>query len=187
MKWHWVIDNNYEWMSHAISETLLTPVMESLHERGLLNYKVDEIVDPLSFDLPGMASMDRKELKVEIDGLTIEMPCTDWELIHGMLKRREVRTDAAAPYFKLHGFLRCICLTPEQRDEMLAQMAAQMQEANAFREIENRRFNDAMSEAFAVADSPQDADAAIERAKAEGKNVHVLVARRPTKDDIGEA
>lgn len=193
MKWHWVYDTDYRneasWKSHAIPDVLFTPIMESLHERGFLYYDQKVIEGEFGFDLPGMAWAHRKELTIDVDGLQIVMPCTDWEYIHAKLSRKEVRVDAAVPYYKLHGFLGCICLTPEQRDSMLSQMAARMDEANAFREIENHQFNAAMSRAkgMAVADGPQDAEAAIKRAKAEGKNPHVLVARRPTKDDSGKA
>ena len=192
MKWHWVNDdlqNESMWLSHAIPDSLYTAIMENLHSRGFYHYGTKEIDGTLSFDLPGMCSMNREYRQVEVDGLTIEIPCTDWEYIYDKLLARKERDDANLPYYKLHGFNRCIVLTPDQRDEMLKQMLAQMVEVNAQREIENRAWNEAMANmpGAVVADGPKDAQAALARAKAEGKRTTLLVGKRPVKDDIGEA
>lgn len=193
MKWHWVYDgawrNEAEWKSHAIPDAIFTPIMDSLHERGFLHYDVEEIVDYMTFDLPGMAFVDREEMSIEVDGLTLVIPCCDWQYIHAKLSQLKVRTDAAVPYYKLHGFHRCLVLTPEQRYTMLQQMSAKMAEASAYADVEARRFNEAFagSDMAAVADGPDDIEGAYERAKAEGKQPRVVVARRPVKDDIGKA
>jgi hypothetical protein len=191
MKWHWITDdftNKKSWKSHAIPEVLYTAITESLHGRGVLSYNSKELSE-LSFDLPGMMMLSREYRKVEVDGLTIEIPCTDWEIIYDTLLSSKERTDAALPYYKIHGFYRCLCLTPAQRDEMLWKMLKLLPEANAQRELENRVFNEKMaaSKKVAMVKPGENAEDALNRAEAEGKQPAALVAERPTKDDIGKA
>lgn len=188
MRWHWVADkftNKKQWVSHAIPEVLYKAVMESLHQRGFHYYETTELVegDRVVIDLPGMIMMNREFRGVNIDGLTIEIPCTDWEVLYSVLAKSEVRTDAALPYYKLHGWHRCICLTPQHRDNMLQAMDKLMVEVNLQREIENRHFNDAFANSprIAVADGPQDVKNALERAEAAGKRPSIIVSKRPTK------
>lgn len=192
MKWFWITDtfeNESEWMSHAIPEPLHTPILESLHGRGFLRYKDVEIKPGtvMTFDLPGMCVTTREYREVHLEGLTINIPCTDWEYMYEKLLDSKERTDASVPYYKLHCYLRCICFTPDQRKLVLEQMLSKMLEANAQREIENRLFNAAMDREGVVMEHGESAHEALRRATDAGKKPLVVVAKRPTKKDIGEA
>ena len=164
-QWKFLI--TYRGPSHFVPPDLADLTLQDLTARGA----PPEIKSTPSgfFDLPEcFVSCDRKVFTVELDGLTLEMPCAQWGEILTKLKRlAERRFDDGTPYYKLHGFHKCIVLSPAHRDSMLAQMETRLEESHkiADQELEDMRL-------------------ALERINAKG-GVQVAAKRFPSTWPVG--
>lgn len=164
MKWYWVTAKNYDCKSHAIPEELVDGVINNMLERGVAGMNKTS-TKAISFDLPGIAYIHRHMHTIQVDGLEIDIPATDVEEILEKAENLSVRNEIGKSYYKLHGFHRCICLTPEQRQELVDALKAILPEANAIASAENEEFNK----------------------KLVGTHKNILVKPRPVKKPKGKA
>jgi hypothetical protein len=142
MKWIWASAVHYDYKSHAIPEPLVDGVLDNLSSRGCRGMNTETIPDDgISFDLPGVISVDRNMHDIQITGLKISIPSTDVATFFSMLNSLEERNEIGTKYYKLHGFHRCICLTPELKDELVEALKAVLPEAMAIADVENEEFN----------------------------------------------
>jgi hypothetical protein len=79
-------------------------------------------------DLPGMIMMDRPVEKFAIDDFTLEVPSQDFWYVMGELDRAApLRTFASGrEYHKIHGWMVCVVMTPDQRADLLKRMEKQL-------------------------------------------------------------
>lgn len=186
MKWYRLIDTyEYKWKTHIIPECLYKSVTEGLHERGWLQYEsLDN--EYCCLDLPGIISINRGYVKLCLDGLSIEIPYTDFSHFYNKISNLNLRDDSNEPYYKLHCNYSCLCLTEEQKNHLLELMTPHIAEAKAMANIENKAFNEAFtSDKAMLADSLE--DAAKQLRTKDTEKVRVIVQRRPVDNDIGEA
>lgn len=139
MSWKWLIIPG--WKSHAVPVYMEHAVVEDLQRRTPEEVGSDEPLTVESkyttscfIDEPGMVAMDRPTTVFVIDGLSITIPCEDVATMAAKLERAKPRTFETGglaeglSYYKLHGFCKCIVLTPDQRYLLLEQLHARVAE-----------------------------------------------------------
>ena len=128
---------------HIVPHELVATVVADLKGRGS-PYVTQNPIAECGFDYPGMVHMDDVWYDFPLDGLVAQFSARSFE---GMLKQLRELSKRTAPsglwYFKLHGYLNCLVLTPKDRVRLLDSMTSKLQEALAQAELENRRFNEA--------------------------------------------
>lgn len=83
-----------------------------------------------SIDLPGMAMADRPWEKVMIGEFVLSVPSQDFAIILERLRDAPIRRFAdGSEYHKVHGWLHCLVVSPEQRDELISAMEEKAPEA----------------------------------------------------------
>jgi len=141
LNWRWLIIDG--WKSHAVPEYLEGCLVTSLHARQAPEDDHAEVQSTplvsMSIDQPGMVVMTRPWMTFHIDGLDIEIPCEDVLSFLSQLneaKPREFGHEKAGAfkgltYYKLHGFHRCIVLTPDLKMMLTEALEAGLAEAEA--------------------------------------------------------
>lgn len=177
------------WYNGRLNETLQSDLMA----RGLRDFtliRADQLLadHPLMLDLPGMAMVTREYVVVGLPDIKIQIPCTDVGVF--LEEAQQARTRGVGPhqYVKLHGFMKCVCLTMAEQAEFIRQLTEKLDYAKAVAHAENEQFNDAMAQLpqAVVVDRATDAPKAMQEAKEEGRDVKLLIKRRATKKDVAE-
>jgi hypothetical protein len=116
------------WKTHVCHESMIPVILEDIgvREPDALKDVIITSTDKGFIDLPGMVSMDRTYQKIEVDGLELEMPTTDFEYFLEMLRNCAVRSAGKQKFYKIHGWLHCVVLTPLQRYDILEEMASML-------------------------------------------------------------
>lgn len=146
LPWKWLVIDG--WKSHGVPSYLVHSVLEDLTARAvkdhgmepgtLLSYEEQEVTSAY-IDEPGISITNMPTMDFKVDGLTIEMPVHDVGVMRSQLRNARRRTfsehgkglGAGMDYYKLHGFCRCLVLTPDIRSILLEQMDARVDEAEA--------------------------------------------------------
>jgi hypothetical protein len=92
-------------------------------------------------DYPGPAFMVRRYHEVNVSGLSLRIPSTDFSGIFRELKDLPLSSEGGVQHYRLYSAIRCLCLTPELRDKMLKEMGKQLPAAIEIADCENREFN----------------------------------------------
>jgi len=84
----------------------------------------DREAEEAAIDLPGMIRMDRGWWSCDIDVGRVAFPVLNVRDLRRQLVSLPLRTfNDGTEYYKLHGWLVCLVLTPEQRDSILQALA----------------------------------------------------------------
>lgn len=152
-KWKWLKDESLNWLPHAVPVDLSNDLETDLNERGeTKNFEFSSIwvsqpIEKFAIDLPGMIMIDRHMRSLTIEGLEISIPSEDWanflNMLH-LLPERKFQSGEA--YYKLHGYLRCLVLSPEHRQQMIAAMVGQLEDAEKEAEEDLQRFTAKLEE-----------------------------------------
>lgn len=128
---------------HVVPDELVETVVADLKERGS-PFVRQNVILKVGIDYPGMVHRDDVWYDFQLDGIVAQFSARSFE---GMLKQLRELPKRIAPsgmwYFKLHGFLNCLVLTPKNRVRLLDLMAPKLQEALVQAELEAQRFNEA--------------------------------------------
>lgn len=152
--WKWLILDG--WKPHAVPMWLEKALLDDLRSRPEsgkdLEYTSTETTN-MAIDFPGMVAIDRPWMTFALDGLAVEIPCEDVGGFVNELKRLKPRhfkgdhtagetvllsngdriiatgVDEGVMYYKLHGFNRCIVLTPDLYVDLLEALEARLDEA----------------------------------------------------------
>lgn len=81
-------------------------------------------------DLPGMILADRKIATFFIQGFAVSFPNNEVEYFMNRLLESPERVSRDVKYYKLHGWLHCLVLTPDMRDELLLDMKMHLETKN---------------------------------------------------------
>lgn len=96
-------------------------------------------------DLPGIVLAKRSWEDIMVGGFKLGFPSQDFEHFMAVLGTAPERRFASGrEYHKIHGWLQCVVLAPEQRAAVLKAMARILPEARLRAEEENRSFLEAM-------------------------------------------
>lgn len=110
----------------------------------------EKFVATTSIDEPGIVCVDRPWMSFPIDGLVVEIPCEDVMMFRLQLENLKPRyfqryeahekvdgieakgtDEEGLTYYKLHGWLSCIVLSPYDRYDLLEALKAKEAEAEA--------------------------------------------------------
>lgn len=110
-----------EVVAHCCPEELVAPMLEELRARTPLTEMsppyppADAPCTRLALDMPGMVMTTRPWEDFDFDGLLLSIPCEDVAAFLDQLQELKERSWG----YKLHGFHRCLCLSPAQRDALI--------------------------------------------------------------------
>lgn len=141
LPWKWLNIEGFK--SHAVPAYLEGVLLDDLRARARGDDPltpppevVSEQTTSVAIDNPGMVALDRPWMSMRVDGLTLDIPCEDLGVFYERLKKAPERVwkegtsmFVGASYYKLHGWNRCIVLTPDIRMELLTTMKEKLAEA----------------------------------------------------------
>ena len=115
---------------HYCPSSLLPDLLVDLKERYGEECETKPITTGL-IDLPGMIMTDRPIEELEVDGFTLKIPSQDFEVFAGRLfKLTPRRFNSGKEYYKLHGWMQCLVLTPSQHAALLSLMDKMLPEVS---------------------------------------------------------
>jgi hypothetical protein len=143
--WALVLFEGYK--THFCPSELVGDLIADIGARGGNAYELQE-TDTGGADLPGIVAADRHWEDILVDGFKLGFPSQDFEYFMAELGSSPVRKFAnGREYHKIHGWLHCIVLTPEQQAFVLKAMVEMLPEVRQRAEEENKRFLEAIDRA----------------------------------------
>lgn len=145
-KWRWLTDQSWRWKGHVVDADLVHEIEMDLHDRSGARgesptFLIEDQVDEVCFDLPGMIWTGRSYRTIDVDGMNLKIPSQDFYEILAQVKLLPKRaTPSGADYYKLHGWRFCVVFTHFQRLDLIKAMEEQMPAAEAEAEHDNKRF-----------------------------------------------
>lgn len=123
--------------AHYVSEGLRAGLMTEASERQFGFIKETSVFDG-SIDLPGMIWAHRGYEVIDMPGeLKLSIPYSDAFYFRMKLEKAPPRTFAdGSQYYKIHGWLVCVVLTPFERDYLLSHLRVHKDSINAKRDQE---------------------------------------------------
>jgi len=119
----WAIVRSSMFKAHACPSNMVAGVVSDIKSRGgdILEIRAQ---DSVVIDLPGMVMVDRPMEQVEIDGFTLAMPSQDFDWFLDELYRLapERSFKDGTKYHKIHGWVVCFVMSPDQKARMLEKM-----------------------------------------------------------------
>lgn len=122
---------------HFVPESLQPDISDELvnrfsrsNLRGEDSFTVKTTTEGL-VDLPGMVRMDRTYEEFDLGGFKLSIPTTDIDFYYSELTRLPERSVNGKPYYKIHGWIHCVVLTPEHRTIILSQIERDRDRINA--------------------------------------------------------
>lgn len=186
MNWYFV------WWNILVPEPLLPGMRSYLaeHEEPEGAETPCDLVGPDDLhviDYPGPCSMKRNLHDIDIGGLHIKIPSTDFSRMFKEVQSLPLRKEGGIPHYRFYSMVRCLCLTSELRDELVQEMAKQLSAAVEIADWENRQFNAAMGGSVAIRIGTEDREVRTQVLKTP-KEHNVLIQAKPVIDrDIDEA
>lgn len=141
-RWYWM--HAGEWVGHVVCGALRVAMIADLRKRTLDEGRTFEITKlehlnarppkpstvHVFFDLGGLMYTNAPREIVDVQGLRLRIPSDNVaSMISNLDALPERRFANGAAYYKLHGFMRAIVLTPTQRDLFLAELRKRLPDA----------------------------------------------------------
>jgi len=143
--WAVVVFGGYK--AHFCPSELVGDLIADIESRGGETMEVKE-TDKGGADLPGIVAVNRPWEDIAIGGFKLGFPSQDFEHFMGELESSPVRRFASGrEYHKIHGWLHCVVLTPEQRGTVLKTMGEMLPVARERAEEANKEFLKVMDRA----------------------------------------
>lgn len=142
----WVLFMSSGWKGHWCPAELLPGLMEDSSRRGhgMGSY---EPAERGLIDLPGMVMVDRSIQTFDIGGFKLRIPTEDTEQFYFELRSNKERVFSdGRKYFKIHGWIHCVVMTPEQRLSLLREMETRMDDVKRITREETHEFQRRISQ-----------------------------------------
>ncbi len=129
-RWRYIL--YAEVVAHCCPDFLVEPMLEDLRVRTRLTPMqppyppADAPCARLHLDMPGMVMTTRPWEDFDFEGLALSIPSEDVGAFLCELENAPARSWG----YKLHGFHKCLCLSPAQRDDLLELLRARYVEAD---------------------------------------------------------
>lgn len=141
--------------THFFPEELKERLLANLEERGMPlltdlpqgeDYKDWPLHETVEVGLArsGARMVDDSWMQFELVDVLVGFYAADVEWYIDVIRESPPRLELGTPYYKIHGDLHCLCLLPEDRDLLIQKMEAELEKANALRDIDFQRYNEAM-------------------------------------------
>jgi len=132
--------------THFCPSELAGDLIADIEARGGETVEMKETKEGRA-DLPGIVSTNRVWEDIEIGEFKLGFPSLDFEYFMEELGRTPLRKfGSGKEYYKIHGWLHCVVLTPEQRIAVLAKMAEMLPDVRKHAEKEDKEFLEAMEQ-----------------------------------------
>jgi hypothetical protein len=144
--WWRIFSDNFK--VHTVPDSLKQSVVDNLKARSTpveTNFKIDK-TSKTSLDAGGMISKYDEVMEFPVGGISCQIFAHHVEFFLRKLIEAPERLEFGKPYYKIHGWLGCLCLTPEQKEELIQEIQKRQDEASAIAEITNQEFNDSMTD-----------------------------------------
>jgi hypothetical protein len=108
-------------LPHFVPAAVLPQLLQDLQTRYASKVKRQKRTEFGSFDMPGMVPVHREWSLNALDDhrFTLAIPLMDVSEFLTLLRKLQPRTFAdGTEYYKLHGFMRCIVLLPQHKQEL---------------------------------------------------------------------
>jgi hypothetical protein len=140
--WAFVLFGGYK--AHFCPSNLVGDLVADIEGRGGETIEVKQ-VDQGGADLPGIVLAHRSWEDIDLGGFKLGFPTQDFEHFVAELERSSIRKfSSGKEYHKIHGWMHCVILTPEQRTTVLKAMAEMLPDVRKRAEEEDRLFLEAM-------------------------------------------
>jgi hypothetical protein len=135
--WTRILDKNQYMKSHIFHDSLMNALFMDLRKKHPnvdskcdLEFQTEDQV--YYFDLPGMSLRNEPTVLFNLDNeQKIETRCHDVGELIMKIENAKLRDYAEhGSFYKIHGFLQCLVLTPEQRKNLLSQMRNSLDECD---------------------------------------------------------
>lgn len=140
----------FAWWNLLIPEPLLPGLLRHLEENGEaiedIETPCDLVEEPHVLDYPGMCMGQRHLHDISFGGITVCIPSVDFAQMFREIRDLPIKHEGGIPHVRLYTMVRCLCLTPELREQMLAEMSKQLQSAIEFADWEHRQLAAAFGE-----------------------------------------
>ena len=125
----WALARFEGFKAHLCHVDLLGDLVADIGTRGGAVKGVESVSEG-AIDLPGMVAANRPWEEVRIGDFVLHIPSQDFAHFLGELSNAPTRRFASGkPYHKIHGWLVCVVLAPEQRAKALRAMGDLLPEA----------------------------------------------------------
>ena len=127
--------------NHFVHSSLLEGLRQDLNLRFNNGIYKEDLTERVWYDLPGMILAGRSYEKLQLDGVEFEVASQNFRLLYErlcLMKEREFSD--GKKYYKVHGWLHCLVLTPEQRDVLLKYMEEELPRVQKTADTENDEF-----------------------------------------------
>ena len=136
----WLLYVTGGWKPHWCPIELLAGLMQDAGAHG----KPQGFFEPAHHgvvDLPGMIMADRTYQDFDLGGFTLSIPTEDIEHYYDKIRYNPLRTFGdGKEYYKIHGWLHCVVLTPSQRKELIGMIEVVLPAARKQSKIEKEEF-----------------------------------------------
>jgi len=136
--------------THTVPDVLKSNIIENMKDRGRDLCVVEENerghhkIKEGGICLGGARLMDESRMTFYLPGLRLTLFASDVEHYIDQVTYAHERLELTSPYYKLHGYLHCLCLLPFMRRELEEQLRTRADEAKALAAIDAKRWNAAM-------------------------------------------
>lgn len=146
MKWYRAVFDGAK--THFFPEVLKDAILKNLEDRDC---KIDKSftayggplieVEEIGLTLGLSCLMDMSYTSHNLNDVIFTTETREVEYFLGELRDAKERLELGIPYYKIHGRYHCVCLLPEQRDQLIHLMEEKLPEAMAIADAENDKFN----------------------------------------------
>lgn len=131
--------------SHFIPVGLRGVIISDMEKRRCTLSRSLE-VDSCSVCLGGARLASDMVMEFPLLGTVFKFYASDLDHYYEALRHAELRESLGEPYYKLHGDLHVLCLTPSDKEELENAISKKLPEANAIRAVETEQWRKVMSE-----------------------------------------
>ena len=136
IKPHWLPDSLEAAICDDISERFRAPAAQVIPRDD----------EPFRIDRGGPMLMSAEWISVDLEGTPFEVPVRDVEDFYWELKAARRGGTGRKTYYKMHGWLHVVVLTPEMRETLLAAWGGRIQEYRDRASAEADKFVHAVAE-----------------------------------------
>ena len=142
----WVVLRQAGTKSHFCHRDMVADLTVDLMSRFKEEVEVRGAVQGV-IELPGMCMSDRPWEDIVVEDFKLQIPSQDFGYYRAILEKSSLRKFAnGKEYYKIHGWMTCVVLSPKQREEVMKQMDEVAEEVDHRAEEADEEFSRRLSE-----------------------------------------
>jgi len=150
MKWYRIVF--LEGKTHFVPDVLKEGIVKNMESRGSpVNYDFPlgggiKKIEEAGLSRGGSCHVDDSDMIFDLPGVSVRVETRDVGYFLSDIREEKERLETGIPYFKIHGRFHCLCLLPEHREILIAQMEKRLSEALAIAKVERERLEKGMAD-----------------------------------------